>query len=160
MKRKIFLDLDGVLADFDTAVKKVLGTDDNYKWEFMHGAEAFWSKLNAANKNLFAEFEPMLDAYELLNAVDLLKPTILTAVPKTDPKRVERQKRKWVRDNLGTYKVICCRTNDKPNYCEVDSILVDDRTIVREGWEANGGILIHHTSAANTITTLRALGVI
>jgi hypothetical protein len=158
MDRKIYLDLDGVLANFDKAAGAILGTDNIYKYEFTHGSEAFWAKMHTV-KDVFSTFEPMDDAWDLMGAVGHLNVSILTALPKTNGAAVRRAKRKWVKEYWGDYPVITCFTKDKPNFCEPGSILVDDRTINRKAWEAKGGILIHHTSAADTITALRAIGV-
>jgi hypothetical protein len=64
MERKIFLDLDGVLANFDKAAGAILGTDNIYKYEFAHGSEAFWAKMHTV-KDVFSTFEPMDDASAL-----------------------------------------------------------------------------------------------
>jgi hypothetical protein len=125
----------------------------------MHGAEEFWRRVHTV-KDVFSTFEPMADSWDLMGALDGLDVSILTAKPKTNGASVARQKRQWVKDWWGDYKVITCFTKDKPNYCEPGAILIDDRTVNRANWERMGGILIHHTSAANTLTTLRALSVI
>jgi hypothetical protein len=156
----LYLDLDGVLADFDKAAGNALGTDNIYKYEFVWGQAKFWEKLSI-DDDFFGELELMPDAWELLGAVEHLDPIILTALPFTNAEAVDRQKREWVGDNLGwNYEVITCQTKDKPNYCKPGDILIDDRAINRDRWIEKGGTYIIHTDAERTIGTLKALGII
>lgn len=156
----LFIDLDGVLADFDKSAAGQMGTDNISKYEFVWGTKKFWDKINE-DPEFFANLDPMSDYWELWGAVAPLDPTILTALPKTDAYRVEQQKRQWVADYIGdSVPVICCLTKDKPNFCLPGDVLIDDRAINREAWLAAGGTYIIHTSAARSIAALEALGII
>ncbi|MER9252475.1 hypothetical protein NKI59_11780 [Mesorhizobium sp. M0598] len=160
VKPTIYLDLDGVLADFDQRAGRILGTDNIYKWEFIHGAKAFWDKLNQ-HKKFFEYMEPKEDAYVLWDAVASTKPVILTALPKKDATDVDEQKRLWCAKHLDPdVKVITCETSDKPLYCKPGDILVDDRAVNRAAWLKAGGTYILHTEAKLTVAVLRALGAI
>lgn len=155
----LYIDLDGVLADFDRAAGARMGTDNIYKYEFVWGAAKFWEKINI-DDDFFAELEVLPDAWDLMGAVGHLDPIILTALPRENPERVDRQKRRWVLDNFGEYEVITCQTKDKPDYCKPGDILVDDRAINRDRWIGQGGTYIIHTTAKRTIGALQALGII
>lgn len=160
MKPTIYLDLDGVLADFDLGAGLILGTDNIYKWEFIHGPKAFWEKLDSY-PNFFGSLPLKNDAATLWNAVKKEKPVILTALPKMGAEEVERQKRAWVSRYLGEdVKVICCQTQDKPQFCSPGDVLVDDRAVNREAWEALGGHYVLHTYSAGSVQLLRAYGFI
>lgn len=151
--------MDGVLADFDKRASAILGMD-SYKFEFQHGTQEFWSRLNE-DPDLFASFEPLPDAMELWAAVEDRDPAILTALPKTNGERVSRQKREWVARHFGPHvEVITCRSHDKPDYAGIGDVLVDDRATYRGAWEANGGKFVHHQSAASSIIQLKSLGII
>lgn len=161
---QIYVDLDGVLADFDASAEKILQTNNIYKYEFIWGPNKFWDGLNT-NPNFFAEMEMTGDARHLWAKIVHLNPAILTALPRENPEHVNTQKRDWVKLKLDSIngtatRVITCPTKDKPNYCLPGDILIDDRAVNRDAWIAQGGTYIIHTSAVNTITTLRALGVI
>jgi len=39
-------------------------------------------------------------------------------------------------------------------------VLIDDRLALREAWEENGGIFVHHTSAERTLEVLRERGIL
>jgi hypothetical protein len=155
----IFLDLDGVLADFDTLAGRMLKTDNIYKYEFVHGADAFWAGINQ-DPNFFANLPLKADALELWFAVKPYKPIILTALPHTGAERVDHQKRQWCRTYLGEVSVITCQTKEKPDYCKPGDVLVDDRAINRERWEARGGRFLLHQNATATNVALNHYGYI
>jgi hypothetical protein len=160
VKPTLYLDLDGVLANFDLGAGVILGTDNIYKWEFIHGPEAFWDQLNAY-PNFFGSLPLMTDARELWAGVRAAKPVILTALPKVDADEVERQKRAWVKHHLGAdVQVICCQTKDKPQFCSPGDVLVDDRAVNKEAWEKLGGHYVVHTYAAKSVQLLKAIGIV
>jgi hypothetical protein len=156
----IYVDLDGVLADYDSAANEALGTDNHYKYEFIWGAETYWKRLHAKG-DFFSRLALMPGAKLLWHTVKPYGAKILTALPRTGAESVDRQKRTWVK-NLIDYKaeVITCKTVEKPKYCEPGDILIDDRAINRDAWIAKGGTYIIHTDAERTIGTLMALGII
>src|SRR5262249_3729802 len=77
----LFLDMDGVLADFDKAAQFVLSTDNIYKFEFIYGSKAFWQRIDGY-PNFWRDIELMPGAARLYTAVRHLNPVILTALPK------------------------------------------------------------------------------
>lgn len=157
---QLYLDLDGVLADFDALAGELCNTDNIHKFEFVFGPDAFWRRIDS-DPFFFANLLPKEDAYELLNAVHQLNPIILTALPRAGAKTIEEQKRQWVADYVGDdTKVITCLAKDKPIYCKPGDVLVDDRNINRVEWEKRGGIFILHTGASDTINQLIAKGII
>lgn len=161
---EIWLDMDGVLADFDAGAQEALGTDNTYKFEFIHGTKAFWDGLNK-QPWFFGTLKPMRDMEILLHAVKHKKLGVLTALPSADATRVEEQKREWINDwvieNLCIdLPVVCCLTKDKPDYCTPGSVLVDDRAVNRDMWISKGGRFIVHENARSTIYQLQSMGVI
>jgi 5'(3')-deoxyribonucleotidase len=155
----LYLDLDGVLADFDKAAGAAMGTDNIYKYEFVWGTGKFWDKIND-DPDFFRNLEVMPDCWDLLGTVSHLDPAILTAIPSTNGDEVARQKKEWVEENLGGFNVITCLTKDKPNFCQPGDILIDDRAVNRGAWIAKGGTYIIHTTAARSVGALQALGII
>ncbi|KAG5183315.1 hypothetical protein JKP88DRAFT_181932 [Tribonema minus] len=157
---QLWLDMDGVLADFDSAASKALRTDNSYKWEWLHGSKAFWDTLNQ-NPNFFGDLPPMVDCLVLFDKVEHLRPIILTALPKVGAEEVDAQKRAWVAKYLGEdVRVVTCQTHEKPDYCGLGDVLVDDRSVNKARWEAEGGRYVIHTSANDSIRQLREMGVI
>ena len=79
MTPRLFLDCDGVLADFDLAARQLLGMTPK-QYIAAHGRGAFWSKLAKA-RNFYGSLPEMPDARRLFDAVKHLGPTILTGLP-------------------------------------------------------------------------------
>jgi hypothetical protein len=148
---KLFLDLDGVLADFDRGVERVTG-----KRPEQLQVGQMWSALARAPQ-FFDTLEFMHDAELLWLFCKPHNPTILTGLPLGS--WAPEQKRRWVARMLGgDVPVITCKSRDKPRYAAPGYVLVDDRERARAGWEEKGGIFIHHTSAERSIAELTRLG--
>lgn len=154
----IYLDLDGVLADYDKAADALCGMS-HYRYEFIYGKDAYAERV-FGRKNFWLTLEPMRDSVELLMVVPRFK--ILTALPKTNKEAAADHKRLWCHLNLGVddADVITCMTPEKPDYCQPGDVLVDDRYINKGAWEAKGGHYVHHTDARTSVTALKELGVL
>src|SRR6185503_1939306 len=77
---RLYLDCDGVLADFDGAFRDLFGASPP-EYDARHGTHAFWRDLRARAPQFYL-FLPLLpDARALHDAVAHLEPTILTGVP-------------------------------------------------------------------------------
>ena len=153
MNIKIFCDLDGVLVDFDSGVKKILKKSpdqlpEGLMWAVIKKTPDFYNKLDW-----------MPDGKELWNFIkDFQGVQLLTGVPRgsSGAGGAVNQKNSWCRRELGTkYNVICCSTKDKPLYATKGAILIDDRLKIADEWIAKGGIFIHHTNTENTIKELQ-----
>lgn len=156
MRRRIYLDCDGVLADFDTAAEAILGQPPQV-FEETHGSGEFWKRL-ARHGDFFGSLNPMPDAFELYAAVKPKKPVILTGLPEGD--WAAPQKRRWARRYFPGVPVITTMAALKREHCHPGDVLVDDRDHYRHLWEAEGGVFILHTDAKSSIRALRAAGYI
>ena len=154
MRKQIFLDCDGVLADFDRGAERILGAPPS-SFEARHGAGEFWRRLARAD-NFFDSLEPMPDAFELYAAVRHKSPIILTGLPRG--RWAEPQKRRWAERHFPGVPVITTLAALKHEHRHPGDVLVDDRDKHRHLWEANGGVFVHHKSAAQSIAELSALG--
>ena len=154
MSPQLFLDLDGVLADFygfyTTCFGGVIGQDDN--------SGELWDKIR--DHGSFFRNQPLMrDAMELWHGARKLhpKPIILSGIPYSIP-NVKEQKQEWVWQHLGyDVKVICCRSRDKFKHGKPGDILVDDRTKYRKYWNEMGGIFVHHKDAKSSLVQLAAV---
>jgi hypothetical protein len=156
VRRQIYLDCDGVLADFDKGAEKVLGLPPAI-FEDRFGSSEFW-KLLARAGDFFGTLDPMPDAYELYEAVKHRKPIILTGLPQGQ--WAEPQKRRWARRYFPGVPVITTMAALKREHCHPGDVLVDDRIQYRHLWEAEGGRFIRHTDAQSSIRALREAGYI
>ena len=147
---KLFLDADGVLADFDHGVESLLGMSA-YEFERRRGRGAFWRELAKA-RDFYANLPQMPDAQELFDAVKNLKPTILTGLPLGN--WAAPQKVKWAAEHFPGVPIITCMARDKHNHMEPGDVLVDDRENHRAAYEAHGVIFIHHRNARDSINQL------
>ena len=153
---QLFLDCDGVLADFDTKAEAIFGLPPR-KAEVELGAKRFWVDLEA-HEGFYENLPLMPDARELFEFVEHLNPIILTGLPNGD--WAEPQKRKWGAKHFPDTMMICCASKDKRMHMQPGDILIDDWPKYRPLWEEAGGIFILHTSARDSIEKLKALGVL
>lgn len=154
--KQLFLDLDGVLADFDTAAQRLFGMSP-HKAEESLGAREFWRRIVHVGK-FYRDLPLMPDARQLYDAVAHLHPIILTGVPVGG--WAEDQKVNWVAEHFPGVKIITCRAREKfVHLRHHGDILVDDTLKYRHLWEEAGGVFVHHVSAAETLRKLLDLGV-
>jgi 5'' nucleotidase, deoxy (Pyrimidine), cytosolic type C protein (NT5C). len=154
MRKQIYLDCDGVLADFDKGAEAVLGMPPQ-EFERRYNPGLFWNRLAQA-PDFFARLEPMPDAFELYEAVKDRTPIILTGLPRGT--WAEPQKRRWAARWFPGVPVITTLAALKREHCHPGDVLVDDRDKHRRLWEAAGGRFVHHRNARSSIAELRALG--
>jgi len=147
---RLFLDCDGVLADFDAGATKLLGMSPR-EFERRHSRGAFWSKLAKA-PDFYARLPLMADARELFDAVAHLHPTILTGLPLG--KWAAPQKVAWAEEHFPGTPVITCMARDKHRFMDPGDVLVDDRENHRDAYEAHGVRFIHHKNARDSLRQL------
>ena len=142
---EIYVDMDGVLADFFPAWKKIVGkdwrqiTDIESALQTIRDKDDFWLSLPLTN-----------NAQNLLNIIKDLKGEykILSAPLANDPK-AEPHKREWVKKNLAFFppkEVII--SADKYKWAKqadgTPNILIDDFGSNIRNWEAKGGVGFMH----------------
>ena len=149
--RQLYLDCDGVLADFDRGAMAVLGVKPK-AFEHRHGLGRFWAKLASA-PDFYFSLPLMPDAMQLFDAVKHLDPVILTGLPRGN--WAADQKMRWAEKHFPGVRMITCMARDKRNHAREGDVLVDDNDKFRHLWEAAGGIFVHHKSAAESIEELR-----
>ncbi len=150
---QLFLDCDGVLADFDRGARELLGLSPR-EFEKRHGLGEFWRRLAQA-PDFYARLPLMPDAHELFEAVRHLDPVILTGLPRGN--WAAPQKVRWAAEHFPGVRIITCMAVDKRRHAQAGDALVDDTLKHRHLWEEAGGIFIHHRSAAESIAELKRL---
>ena len=161
---RIYCDMDGVLCNFEQAAQKAVKMPLSQwaleprkkfktirdKWQPIMQTKNFWSTLpwNPGGQRLWS----FISKYD---------PHILSAyVEQTSDPSCIPGKSKWARTKLGMSgsKVNLVKRREKQNFAKVGgmpTILIDDYIKNINQFRARGGIGIHHTSAAKTISELR-----
>lgn len=150
---QLFLDCDGVLADFDAGAWRVLGMAPR-DFEQRFSKREFWRRI-ASTRDFYATLPEMPDARVLFDAVAHLSPTILTGLPLGN--WAAPQKLRWAAEHFPGVPIITCMARDKYLHMARGDVLVDDREDHRAKWADAGGTFIHHMSAARSIEALAAI---
>lgn len=148
----VFLDCDGVLADFDAHGLAYFGMPPR-RAEAELGAKEFWRQLEARG-DFYRSMPLMTDAKALYEGVKHLHPTILTGCPKGD--WAQGQKVAWAAEHFPGVPIITCRSADKRNYAKPGDVLIDDWPQHRHRWIEMGGHFITHLDAASSLAALWA----
>ncbi len=136
MKKKCFLDMDGVLADFDRQAGDLKKIND--RW-------AFWEEV-AKHKDFWLEMPLMPKALELFSFLcKHFEVIILSKVPtkacKEYQNQVAQDKEAWIRKYISKdIKVITANDKKGPYLTCCEDILVDDRECNIQNWQEHGGI--------------------
>ena len=147
---RLFLDADGVLADFDEGARRLLGMSPR-EFEAKHGRREFWRRIAAA-KNFYGRLPKLPDADLLFDGVRHLTPTILTGLPLgrwAAPQKIE-----WAAEHFPGVPIITCMARDKAKHMQPGDVLVDDRDNHRSAYEEAGVVFVHHRNAADTLRQL------
>lgn len=169
MIRKLYLDKDGVLADFHgTLTARGIGLGISYYLK----PESTWTpEQHEEQRQIRAVMDepgfwlslPTCPGAEVLwNFATKFSHSVLTALPRVcaDPARIEREKRLWIPEKFGwipSERIIVCQRPEKAALAGPGHVLVDDMPVNCEEWRAAGGTAILHTDAFDTIHQLRAL---
>ena len=142
---KIYVDMDGVLCDFELMFTSHTGEDPDLLeptelWELVDKIPNFWS-----------DMPWMPDGKKLWEAVLPYNPTILSA-PAKNPRCIP-EKKEWVKNNLGEVPSIF--ETQKEKYAEEGAILIDDKPENIEKWNQAGGIGILYTSTEDALEQLQ-----
>ena len=157
MEYKIFSDMDGVLTDFDASFEKYSDGMPPREYEKKYGKEKFWELIDGKGKVGFWVGMPwMSDAKTYWDYIKNYDTELLSSPSRSSTSRLG--KRLWVRNNMPGTKLTLAQAAKKQNYAAPNHILIDDRASNIEQWKSQGGIGILHTSAADTISQLKKLG--
>jgi len=151
----IYCDMDGVLVDFEKGYKELTNSSPSRTFD---GKASFWEPISKAGAQWWANLDWMPDGQELWRYIKKYKPNILSA-PSQDPSS-KIGKEAWLKMNLQNSfkKAYFYNRANKQLFAEPNRILIDDMQKTIDEWNAKGGIGIFHSSAANTITELKKLG--
>lgn len=160
----LYLDLDGVLVNFNKGYYQLTGTmpEDAYKKNrksasnaFLDVGPKFWLGLEwtSGGPEIWAEAMHMFDNVYILSSMG--------TIDLNRGKVVETGKKDWIKKFIPGFPLervlVVAGRHLKQGYARPNSILVDDMEETIQQWNAKGGIGIHHDDKQyrNTIYSLR-----
>jgi hypothetical protein len=149
---QLFVDMDGVIADFAQHHQAVVGwrpdQEDDVDWAVVREVEDFYLNI-----------PPMADLQLLWDRIERYQPIVLTGVPE-EIAEAPANKRAWVSKHLGPeVQVRCCQASEKWMHAQRGDILIDDSVKHRKRWVKAGGIWVTHRGAEGTAAILDLMGV-
>jgi hypothetical protein len=141
---KIFLDMDGVLVDFDEQFKELTGQYPK-DYEATHTIEEFWDEIDNAGVGFWRGMKWMPGGEALYNRTSQFDHVLLSSPSRSEVSKIG--KHLWRRDKTPNTKLILSRSHLKKNYAAPNHILIDDRESNIKQWRDAGGIGILYKSA-------------
>lgn len=160
MHPRVFIDLDGVMADFETHFANRFGkvppskaghpnsVDDDEMWALIHGSGDFFLTMP-----LFPLARAFLRDIRQMG----IEPAILTAASKQHFNVMAAQKMQWVREQLCSHIMVIPTYGSAHKQFYIQNpgdILIDDFTKNCDRWTNAGGIAIHHTTFVDSVVKL------
>jgi 5'(3')-deoxyribonucleotidase len=158
--KTLYLDMDGVVADFDAYAKNSFGLEPSGGRYPTH----VWRQL-ASHDRLYRDLpktdyaDRLVQACRDFCAEHDYRLIFLTAVPKgNDMHWAFYDKIKWIQEyypdipvHFGPY------SQDKHVHCIPGDILIDDRLSNIKEWQAAGGVAIRHKVISTTLAELESV---
>ena len=140
----IFLDMDGVLVDFDKQFKELTGMMPR-EFEAQNGIEKFWEVIDGAGVGFWRGMKWMPGGEELYNRASQFKHYLLSSPSRSEVSKIG--KRLWRKDKTPNTKLYLARSYNKRKFAAPNHILIDDRESNIQQWRDAGGIGILYKSA-------------
>jgi hypothetical protein len=156
---KIYLDMDGVLTDFEKSFR------DNYGQDALaHRDRKLWTEnwpdfiLNKRGFESLPEFAGWNTLLEFIRQYKVEVEILTSSGGEKYHREVAEQKTNWLKNHGITYKpnVVPGRKHKK-DYATPSTILIDDTEDVIIAFNKAGGIGIHHKEVGKTIEKLKEL---
>lgn len=153
-KFQIFMDMDGVLTDFEASFKNIAG--NTTKSFDKLGDNAFWDHVRLGGLKFWSEMPWIQNSKNLWNFVKKFDTVILSAPARTIPDS-PKGKKIWIKRELGNVKLILKRGRFKHMFAGENKILIDDKLKIINKWKGAGGIGIHFKSAEQAMKELKKI---
>jgi 5'(3')-deoxyribonucleotidase len=158
MLKVIYLDMDGVLADFKKGVAKMLSVviENDHQGHLAYDAQ----KEKLTSQRLFRHLKPYPDMFELVQFCRSLRDShgirteILTATGSINREIVVQDKREWIDEWVDPNMIVNCveKGGSKRGYAQPGYLLIDDRKSNIKSFTDVGGLGILHISGDSKST--------
>lgn len=144
MREQVYIDMDGVVSDFDAAIAKLFGEQG-----LDRNADKFWKK-TCVEAQAFLHMEPILEGVEMVRTLVAAKVPICFMTSTggmPHHNNIAQQKLAWLQKHgLGDHPVaFCMNTKGKGAFSAIGRLLIDDREKVVAEWRLRGGMGILFT---------------
>ena len=153
-KYKIYVDMDGVLVDFIKGYFELTGID--ISGSFRDDTD-FWDPIDKSGYKFWIGLEWKRDGKKLWSYIKKYRPIILSAPSMKIESRIGKMD--WIKKELPWYRLILRSAENKKEFANEKSILIDDRPENIQSWIESGGIGILHNNTNNTIKELKKIGI-
>lgn len=151
MQHSIYFDMDGVLARYELAVKKITGKttteldampkQEKYNFLNPYKVDGLYKKILQSN-----QIHAMVELMQMLRAMGH-RVYILSATGISHHEIVKRDKIDWLKRNVDfdfDGEFFTKTSKEKANFSNALSVLIDDRLVSLEPWRKCGGIGIQY----------------
>lgn len=149
----IYIDMDGVVADFDQSIINIFGETYSGKT-----ADKFW-KQTCVEAEVFRHMPPIEEGLYMVDRIRAVHPICFMTSTGGMPHHIDiaKQKLDWLHaHHLGGHPVaFCMNTKGKGAYAKPGAPLIDDRQKVCDAWTEGGGIA--HLFTRDTASDIAAL---
>jgi len=153
---KIYLDMDGVIADFVKRYNELYHMDPDSKEARKNFSNRF---MNFIRTKQFETLEPMPDTsalIEYLKNQDVPVEILSSTGKPENHEEVARQKTVWLCNHGISFKGNFVPGKElKKNFATPTSLIIDDTLSVITDWQEAGGLAIHHKTARETMVMLK-----
>ncbi len=148
---QLYVDMDGVLVDWDKMAKSILGMSAD-EFQTKYGAPKMWAILNRKGVAFWSDMDWMPDGKKLWTFLAPYKPIILSKPTRDKNSRIG--KKIWIEKHIGKGTPYILE-REKAKYADKSSILIDDQLENIYPWKRAGGIGILHKNTNDTIGRLK-----
>ena len=152
----IYLDMDGVIADFEKRYVELFKVQPSSTREYKE-FNKFFDKFIADGH--FETLDLLPDAMDLVRALrNALPPTQILSSTASEKrhKAISEQKIKWLEtQGIDFQRNLVPGKELKKRYARTDTLIIDDTESVINDWRAAGGVAILHKNVADTLVQLK-----